>query len=185
MPKLYQCIPQSINASLTRGGVQAVCLIEGDTDAIKKGDNIRLQARSLAGFADNDYRDIFNGWALSDPSPITFGPYGSQATVTVGTSDEMLSGESIQDIGFTYQASPANMHQLNPCTLAHIVYHCIKDHCNHLKTADVVEGIIENVSIDYTGSTDLERFVIRRSDNFWSAMQTVGGGESGGEYPAL
>jgi len=182
MPKLYECIPQSITGSLTRGGVSAPCLIDGDTDAINKGDNIRIQARSLAGFADNDHRDILNAWALSDPSPIQFGPYTSRANVTIGTSNEMLSGESIQDIGFTFQASPANMHQMNPMTLAHIFYHCMEDHCNHIKTATVVEGIIENTSIDYTGSTDLERYKVTRSDNMWSTLQKIGGGESTGEF---
>lgn len=179
-PKL---IPQQLTGDLRRGGYTLSGYVEGDTDAVAYGDNWRLLAKSGAGWVDPAWREIFSGHIVAQPDNLSWDRTGSTAAITAGTMQELLMGESVQDIGFTAQATPLNDHQLTGLNLGKIVEHIIKRHCNAVYNAsDMVDGVITALDIDTTNSVPLERYNVSKSDNLWRTLQNIGGGEEAGEF---
>ena len=176
-------IPKSLNGDLRRGGYVAKSIIEGDTDAISYGKNVQFRGRSGAGFLDETTRVFFDGHVLNEPDNIQIGRYNTTAQVDVGTMDNLLAGESLQDIGFTEQASPANDHQITGLQLADIVQHILERHCNVIFHATLTpDGVITSTDIDTTNSVALDRYNVSKSNNMWRAIQNIGGGERTGEF---
>lgn len=175
-------IINNLNGDLKRGGYIANASIAGDTDVIIRGENVRISAKSGSGFVDPDFIEVFNGHALSDPDPVQFDRYVSSTTLQLGTWDAFLRGESLQDIGFTQQASPANPHQITDMRLADLVEHILTRHSNAVIQADVPDGVIEVLNIERAGSTNIERYNVRKSTNLWQSLQQIGGGETSGEF---
>lgn len=182
MRRRAELIPVTINGDLVRGGYQATGKVEGDTDAVSRGLNWRIMGRCGAGWLDPDWREVFNGHVLANPD-FSFSRYSSQAQFQAGTADALLAGESIQDISFTEQASPANNHQVTGLTIGKVVQHILQKHCNFLYdptgAAGSPDGIIAETDIDTSG-TAVEIYNVRRSDNLWRTLQQIGGGEEGG-----
>ncbi len=176
-------IPKSLTGDLRRGGYVLTGTIEGDTDAITYGQNLQLRGRSGADFLDEIPRVFFDGHVLAEPDNIQVGRYNTMANVQAGTMDNLLAGESLQDIGFTEQSSPANDHQITGLQLADIVQHILERHCNVIFNATTTpDGIITNTDIDTTGSVALDRYNVSKSSNIWRSIQNVGGGERTGEF---
>jgi hypothetical protein len=138
--------------------------------------------KSLAT-ADTVYTEYFNGHALADPG-FAFSRYKSDARWQAGTADAFLRGEAIQDISFTDQSSPANSHEINGLQFADIINHIMQSHTNYILdltgAAGSPDGIISNTDVDTTNSTAIELFIVRQSNNLWSTLQRIGGGEEGG-----
>ena len=183
LTKTPRLIPIALNGDLQRGGYVLTGEVHGDTDAVAYPDNWRLMGKSGAEFVDAAWREIINCHLIGEPDDIEFGRYQSKAVVTAGTMDRLLDGESLQAIGFTDQSSPANDHQVNGLTLAHIVEHIIEAHCNVVYDAtDMPDGVITTTTIDTTNSTPVNRYNVKQSDSIWKSIQSIGGGESGGEF---
>jgi len=176
-------IPISLTGDLRRGGYTLTARIDGDTDAVSNGQNWQLMAKSGATFRDAEWREIFNGHLAAAPDNLQVSRYGSSAQGRAGTMQELMSGESLQDIGFTAQASPANDHQIVAMQMGDIEDHIIRRHCNVVYDATAMpDGVITSVDIDTTNSTQLTRYNVRKSTNLWRSLQQIGGGEDAGEF---
>ena len=183
MLKAPEIKPKTLTGDLRQGGYKLSCTVEGDTDIVVSGQNIQLRGKSGADFLDNDFRTFFDGHATADPDSLQITRYNSAAQIPVGTMDALLAGESLQDIGFTEQASPANDHQITGLQLADIVEHIFKRHCNAFYHATTTpDGVITSTDIDTTNSVALERYNVSKSTNMWRSLQTIGGGERAGEF---
>jgi len=183
MARQDKLIPTQLTGDLRRGGYTLSGYIEGDTDAVAYGDSWQLRVKSGASYVDADWVEVFNGHIIAEPDPLTVSRYSSQANILAGTMQELLAGESIQDIGFTKQASPANDHQITGMNFALIQQHIIERHCNVIYDAtEMPDGVITDTEIDTTNSTVLDRFNVYQSDNMWRSMQAIGGGEEAGEF---
>lgn len=175
--------PVQLSGDLRRGGWSLTGQIDSDTDAAAYGQNWVLRAKSGSDWYDSDWREIFSGHIISQPDNLNFNRYTSQVQLVAGTMDALLAGESLQDIGFTSQATPLNDHQITGMTLAHIVDHIIRHHCNAVYGAsDMPDGVITQLDVDFAGSVPLERYTVSQSDNLWRSLQTIGGGEDAGEF---
>lgn len=178
-----ELIPLTLTGDLKRGGWTLTGRVGGDTDAVAYGENWRLMAKSGSDWYDADWREAFNGHVIASPDPLQFDRYASQAQINAGTMDALLSGEALQDIGFTSQATPANDHQITDMTLADIVEHILRRHCNAVYDATTMpDGVITETDIDTTNSVPLERYNVSKSANMWRSMQAIGGGETAGEF---
>jgi hypothetical protein len=175
-------VPLTLNGDIRRGGWLLTGSVGNDTDAVTRGLNIRALGKSLAT-ADAVYTEYFNAHALADPG-FAFSRYKSDARWQAGTADNFLRGEAIQDISFTTQASPANSHEINGLQFADIINHIMQSHTNYILdltgAAGSPDGIISNTDVDTTNSTAIELFIVRASNNLWSTLQRIGGGEEGG-----
>jgi hypothetical protein len=181
METINNFITKSISGDLRQGGTVVTGTVDGDTDALQFGDHIRLIGKSLAGFDDLDYREFFNGHVLETPD-FSFDPFSSQASIRLGTANELMRGGTLQDIGFTEQASPANDHQIAPTMrISALFTHVMEHHCNFIFHATrAPDGIIFNVDID-TSDTAVTRLNVHKDNNFWNALvNKLGGGEEGG-----
>lgn len=173
-------IIQSITGDLRQGGSIVNAVVDGDTDLLEYGRNVRLMAKSYSDFDDADYREFFNGHVLGTPS-YSFDPFTSQATVSIGTANYLMSNGQLQYIGFTEQASPANDHQIAPTMrISSCFSHIIERHCNFVFNATTMpDGIIVDTDID-TADTAIARINVKNK-NFWGALSNqLGGGEEGG-----
>lgn len=178
-----ELIPLTLNGDLRRGGWTLAGRVEGDTDAVAYGANWRVVGKSGSDWYDHDWREAFNGHVIASPDNLQFDRYVSRADISAGTMDNLLAGESLQDIGFTSQATPANDHQITDMTLADIVEHILDAHCNAVYHATTMpDGVITEKEIDTTGSVPLERYNVSKSDNLWRSLQAIGGGEEAGEF---
>jgi len=155
---------------------------QSDTSALIKGEGFRILAKAGAAFLDTEFREVFNGNAIAAMDNISFGTYTSQSTVAAGTANEFLSGEAVQDIGFTSQATPINDHQITNFSLALAVEHLLKRHVNVVNQADMPDGIVTTLDIDFANSVQLQRYNVKQSNNIWRTIQNIGGGESSGEF---
>lgn len=176
-----QIVVNSIVGDLRQGGTLVTATIEGDTDLVQFGDNIRLGGKSFAGFDDLTYRDIFNGHVLNTPD-YSFDSFTSTTQVQIGTANYLLRGGHLQDIGFTEQGSPANDHQIAPTMRISSCYdHIMERHCNFVFDAtEAPDGIILERDLD-TSDTAVARLNVHKSNNFWTALvNQLGGGEEGG-----
>lgn len=183
LSRLSKLIPIQLNGDLRRGGWKLTGRIEGDTDAVAYGKNWRPVGKSGAEFYDSAWREFFNGHIVAEPDNLQFDRYSSLANITAGTMDALLAGESLQDIGFTSQATPVNDHQITDCTLADIVDHILRHHSNVVYDAtDMPDGVITELNIDFTNSVEVERYNVSKSDNLWRSIQAIGGGEEAGEF---
>jgi hypothetical protein len=175
-------IPLLLDGNIRRGGWLLTGQVGNDTDAVTRGLNIRCLGKSLAQ-ADTVYAEYFNGHALADPG-FAFSRYKSDARWQAGTADALLRGESIQSISFTDQSSPANSHEINGLQFADIINHIMQHHTNYILdltgAAGSPDGIISTTDVDTTNSTAIELFIVRASNNLWSTLQRIGGGEEGG-----
>ena len=176
-------IPAQLIGDIKRGGWRLTDNIQGETNAIGTGQQRELLAKSGASFVDTTFRQVFNGNAIANPDNIQFDRYTSQTNVICGTGNEFLSGEAIQDIGFTSQITPLNDHQITNMSLASIVDHIIRRHTNLVFDATAMpDGIVTTLNIDFTNSVKLERYNVSKSQNMWRTLQNIGGGESSGEF---
>jgi hypothetical protein len=174
-------ITKSISGDLRQGGTVVTGTIDGDTDLLQFGDNIRLTGKSFADFDDPSNRQIFNGHVLETPD-FSFDPFSSQASLRIGTANELLRGGTLQDIAFTEQGSPANDHQLAATMRISTCFtHIVEHHCNFIFHATrAPDGIIFDTDID-TADTALTRMNVHKDNNFWNALvNKLGGGEEGG-----
>ncbi len=173
-------IPITQSGNLMRGGWLATARIDGDTDLVSRNQNIQLVAKSAAGSLDPEWREVFNGHALSDPD-FRFDRHTSQAQVQAGTVDALLRGEPIQDIGYTEQASPTNNHQATGLDFAYMIEHQLQKHCNAILdatgAAGAPDGVVTETDIDTTNSTLIGRYTVAKSTNFWRALQQIADGE--------
>lgn len=180
LPKL---LPNKLTGDLRKGGWLMDGIIDGDTDAVSYGRNWRLMGKSGATFMDATWREIFNGHILVDPDEYEFDRFTSRIRIQAGTMNEFLEGESLQDIGFTSQASPANDHQIVTMNLGEIVDHIIRRHCNAVYNATTMpDGVVTELDIDTTNSTTLSRYNVYKSSNLWRSLQEIGGGDQSGEF---
>lgn len=180
MQENTRLVLQSLNGNIRQGGSIAQFRLNGDTDAIQYGDNIRLMGKSNSDFDDPVYREFFNGHALETPS-YQFDPFTSGLTFRAGTANYLMRGR-IQDVAFTEQSVPANDHQIAPTMrLSSCFSHLMSRHCNFIYNAtESPEGIIFSTDYD-TADTALTRFNFNESNNMWSALvQQLGGGDDSG-----
>lgn len=181
MNTLNDFIVKSISGDLKQGGSVVIGSVDGDTDALQFGDNIRLIGKSLADFDDAESRQIFNGHVLETPD-FSFDPFSSQASLRLGTANELMRGGTLQDIAFTEQGSPSNDHQIAPTMrISTLFTHIVEHHCNFIFHATrAPDGIIFSTDID-TSDTALSRMNVHKDNNFWNALiNKLGGGEDGG-----
>lgn len=176
-------LPQSLSGDLRRGGYIVTGQLVGDTDGLQYGQNVQLQGRSGAGGAlDAAYRTFLDGHCLNAPDNLQFDKYTSQATLNIGTMDNLLKGY-LQDIGFTDQASPQNAHQITDMVIADIAEHILRRHCNAIYDASLTpEGVVTALDINTTDSTPVSLRNVRKSNNLWQRVQEIGGGETAGEF---
>lgn len=183
MQKQAELIPLTLNGDLRRGGWLCNFRVQGDTDAISRGQNIRLMGKALADHIDLASREFLNAHALAAPD-FRFSRHASQGTFQAGTVDAFLRGESIQDLSFSNQASPANSHEVNGLNFGEIVTHILQKHTNYIYDATGAagspDGVVTSTNIDTTNSTGLDQFIIGQSNNLWSVLQRIAGGEEGG-----
>ena len=102
----------SIVGDIRQGGTIVSGRIDGDTDALSYGDNLRLMGKSNSDFDDPVWREFFNGHILEDPD-YEFDALESHLTFRAGTANYLMKGR-IQDVAFTEQSVPANDHQIAP-----------------------------------------------------------------------
>jgi len=175
-------VPLQLNGDLRRGGWLLSGQVGNDTDAVTRGLNIQAMGKSLAG-SDMVLSEYFNGHALADPD-FRFSRYQSDMRWQAGTADNFLRGEALQSLSFTEQASPANSHEFTGLNFGKIITHIMEQHTNFIFDADgsngSPDGIIFSTDIDITNSTPIELFIIRDTNNLWSTLQKIGGGETGG-----
>ena len=170
----------SIEGDIRQGGTLITGRIDGDTDAVVYGDNLRLLAKSNSQYDDPEWREFFNGHVIESPS-YDFSAFESHLTFKAGTANYLMRGR-IQDVAFTQQAVPANEHQIAPTMrLSSCFSHLISSHCNFLYNATTrPDGIIFSTGYD-TADTALTRFNFNKSNDMWSALvQQLGGGDEGG-----
>jgi len=169
-----------IEGDIRQGGSLVTGRVDGDTDALAHGDNLRLMGKSNSSFDDPEWREFFNGHLVEDPD-YDFDALTSGFSFKAGTPNYLMRGR-IQDVAFTEQAVPANDHQIAPTMrLSSCFSHLISAHCNFLYNATTnPEGIIP--STDYaTTDTALVRFNFNKSNIMWpSLVQQLGGGDEGG-----
>ena len=173
-------VVRSISGDLRQGGTRITGIVDGDTDAVVFGDNVRLLGRSFANYADISQTEIFNGHILETPS-FDFDTFSSQATIMIGTANFLMTGR-LQAVGYTEQASPANDHQIAPTMrISSIFQHTVNAHCNFIYNATTMpDGIINETDYD-TSDTAVDLLNVRGGNNFWGALQTqLSGGEEGG-----
>lgn len=183
MTLIKELIPQTIVASLSKGGVEATGTIEGDTGLLQRGDYIVLRGMSFAGYRDTEERDVLSGWLTSDPTPIRFDRYSSTVTVKFATSDGLLRGGSVQAISGVETTPQNNAHEWPaPMKISDNIFHVLQDHCNFVQTTENPNGIIDTWFVDTAGSTQRDVFIMRASDNLWSNLQRYGGGEKTSEF---
>jgi hypothetical protein len=180
METINSLIVKSIKGDLRQGGSLVSATIDGDTDLLAAGDNVRLAGKAFADFDDPIFREYFNGHVLEDPD-FSFDAFESQAGVQIGTANYLMT-ERLQAIGFTEQGSPANDHQIAPTMrISSCFSHIVERHCNFIFNATTMpDGIITETDID-TSDTALALFNVRGGPNFWQALvNQVSGGEEGG-----
>lgn len=174
-------IVKDISGDLRQGGSLVTGSVDGDTDLLQFGDNIRILAKSFADFDDLNFREFFNGHVLETPD-FSFDAFSSKAILRVGTANELMRGGTLQDIGFTEQGSPSNDHQIAPTMrISTLFTHIITAHCNFLFNATTSpDGIIFSTDID-TADTAVARLNVTKDNNFWNALvNKLGGGEESG-----
>ncbi len=172
----------SLVGDLKRGGWIANCRVDNDIDLVVAGDSISLSAKSV--FNPTEFQSYFNGTVVSNPDNLTFTRLKSSVSFQVVTMDTLLSGESIQAIGFTEQGSPANDHQIaSPMLLSDIIDHIIRRHANPVFDAVTnTDGIVTALNLLSAESVNLQRYNTQKSNNFWQTLQKIGGGETAGEF---
>jgi hypothetical protein len=173
-------VVKSIRGDLRQGGSLVSGTIDGDTDLLASGDNVRLIGKAFADTDDPVFREYFNGHVLEDPD-YSFDAFTSRASVQIGTANYRMTGR-LQTIGFTEQGSPANDHQIAPTMrISSCFTHAVERHCNFIFSATTMpDGIITETDID-TADTALARFNARGGGNFWQALiNQYSGGEEGG-----
>lgn len=182
-------MPVSLSGDLRRGGWQLSCQNLGDSDAVSAGLNILTKGKSLSGFSDLIPRRAMNGHVTARPD-FSFDRFSSQGSFQVATIDAILSGLDLQDISFAVVASPSNAHEATSWSFSTIIQHILKHHTNVIYDADGSDGSPEGVitALDFDADSTLfdtvgDNFIVGHSENVWSVLQTVGGGEEGGgEY---
>lgn len=180
METINSLVVKSIRGDLRQGGSLVAGTIDGDTDLLSGGDNVRLTGKAFAGYDDPIFREYFNGHLLEDPD-YSFDAFTSQAGIQIGTANYLMI-ERLQAIGFTEQASPANDHQIAPTMrISSCFSHVVNRHCNFIFNATTMpDGIVTETDIDMT-DTALARFNARGGGNFWQALvNQYSGGEEGG-----
>lgn len=162
------------------------CQNLGDTDAVQAGLNILAKGKSLSGFSDLLSRRAMNGHVVSKPD-FTFDRFSSQGNFEVATIDRHLAGLDLQDISFAVVASPSNAHEATSWSFSTIIQHILKHHSNVIYDADGSDGSPEGVitSLNFDANSTLfdtvgDRFIVGHSENIWSSLQQIGGGEEGG-----
>ena len=166
----------SLTGDLKRGGWVANCRVGGDIDLVVAGDLVSIAAKSV--FNPTEPQPYFNGVVLANPDAMTFTRLQSSVTFQVVTTDSLLSGESVQSIGFTQQAIPTNSHQIvPPMLLSDLVDHILRDHTNVVSDGNVT--VLNFLSAE---SVNLLRYNTQKSNNIWRTLQKIGGGEMSGEF---
>jgi hypothetical protein len=175
-----------LSGDLRRGGWQLSANNLGNTDAAVAGLNILAKGKSLSGFSDLLARRAMNGHVVSKPD-FGFDRFSSQGNFEVATIDRHLSGLDLQDISFAVVASPSNAHEATSWSFSTIIQHILKHHCNVIYDADGSDGSPEGVitTLDFDASSTLfstvgDSFIVGHSENIWSSLQQIGGGEEGG-----
>lgn len=186
MRKRPELLPLSLSGDLRRGGWQLSGQVSGDSDAVSAGRNLRARGRSLSDWVDVDYRQWFNGHVIANPD-FSFDRYSSQANFQAATVDALLSGLDLQDLSFAVVASPANPHEATSWSFSTIIQHILKHHCNAIYDPTSANGAPDGVvtTLDFnatstTFSTVGDHFIVGHTENLWSALQNIGGGEEGG-----
>lgn len=162
---------QSITADAQKGGWEASLVTFQDTDAIAKWQAVELPFRFGSGNGwDEDTRTGLVGHAL--PLGFDYDFLVSNARFSIATSNRFLEGMTVQGIGFTEAAAPANSHQITNMRLGHIIEHILEEHCN-ISTTNNPEGWVDTSDIDTTNSTRIDRYNFHQTNNAWSALQVV------------
>lgn len=157
-----------IEASVDDGGWRASGAVFNDADRLDFYQQIKAWVDLYAGGWEALPRWAFNGHLLPEKWKRVFG--ASSAPWKAFTGQEFLKMGEIQGIFFKDVPSPANDHQINGMTLASIVTHCLKYHCN--LDADTYDEGILTLDIDNTNSVAITEYEIRQG-NFWSKMQEI------------
>jgi hypothetical protein len=181
METINEFVVKQISGDLRQGGSLVTGTVDGDTDLLQFGDNVRLIGKALSNFDDPEYRQIITGHVLETPD-FSYDAFASQASLRVGTANYLMQGGTLQDIAFTEQAVPANEHQIAPTMrISSLFSHIIDSHCNFLFNAtSAPDGIIFSTDYD-TSDTAVSRMNVRKNNNFWNALiNQLGGGEEGG-----
>lgn len=175
----------NIDGDLRRGGWQVNAQVNGDTDLVSQGLNWLIEGKSLAEATDLDWRTVIDNFITSNPN-FSFNRYSSQARVQAGTVDNFLMGESLQSISFAVVASPANSHEATSWRFSEMVEHILQQHCNYIYDPTGAAGSpngVASLELD-SDSTNFTTngfyYIVHKSDNMWSSLQRIGGGEEGG-----
>lgn len=186
MIKRPELLPLSLSGDLRRGGWQLTGEVRGDTDAVRAGLNVRGRGRSLSDYVDLTARQWINGHVIANPD-FSFDRYSSQANFQVATVDRHLAGLDLQDISFAVVASPSNPHEATSWTFSTIIQHILKKHCNAIfdptSANGAPDGIITTLNFNSAStefSTVGDHFIVGHSENMWTTLQNIGGGEEGG-----
>lgn len=180
METINSLIIKSIRGNLRQGGSLVSGTIDGDTDLLASGDNVRLTGKSFADFDDMVFREYFNGHTLEDPD-FSFDAFTSRAAVKIGTANYLMTGQ-LDTMVFTEEGSPANDHEIAATMrISSGFSHIVNAHCNFVFNATTMpDGIINATSID-TADTALAKMNVRGGNNFWQVLVSqVSGGEEGG-----
>jgi hypothetical protein len=181
-----ELLPLSLTGDLRRGGWQLAGEVRGDTDAVSAGLNVLGKGRSLSDYIDLQARRWMNGHVLAQPD-FSFDRYSSQANFTVATVDAHLAGLDLQDLSFATVASPSNPHEATSWTFASIITHILQHHTNAIYDPTGVDGAPDGIitTLDFNStstefSTVGDHFIVGHSENLWTTLQNIGGGEEGG-----
>ena len=180
MQTINSLIIKQIRGDLRQGGSLVSGTIDGDTDLLASGDNVRLLGKAFADFDDPAFREYFNGHVLEDPD-FSFDAFTSRASVQIGTANYLMTGQ-LDEMVFTEEGSPANDHEIAATMrISSGLSHIVNAHCNFVFNATTMpDGIITQTSID-TADTALAQMNVRGGNNFWQALiSQVSGGEEGG-----
>jgi hypothetical protein len=177
----------SLTGDLRQGGWELRGRVDSDTDAVRQGLNIKGRGKSLSSIVDPLFRQYFTGHIVAQPD-FSFSRYASGANWEAATVHKFLAGLDIQDISFAVVASPANAHEATSWRFSTIIKHILEKHCNVIYDADgsngSPDGVVTGMDLDLTDSTLFDtvgdRFIVGHSENIWSTLQKIGGGEEGG-----
>ena len=160
---------ESIRGSASVGGWESTGAIINDQEEATYCRRAELFHRMEgAGVWDEKERVGMRGFIM--PRAVTFDRRQSRTEVTIATSHIFLQNAGLQGIFFSKQGAPANPHQMVDPTLGRIVYHIVHDHTN-------IGDWVDLSGIDQSGSTAVDVYAVRESQNLWSTIKDIGDNE--------
>ena len=156
--------------------------VSGDTGVAHLGLNLQLRGKCHNVYSDPDFSHLLDLHVIKNPD-FSFERHGSRSIVRSGTVNEFLK-KDLQSISFAAVPSPTNSHERTSWNFAEIIEHILRKHTNVIRDDTGAngspQGWVTNLDFDFTNSTNIEVFIVRKTTNLWSTLQRIGGGEQGG-----